>query len=421
MSDHHPHGPGPRHHCRFCGTPLSHVVADLGTSPLCESYVSADVYDTPEPFWPLRAYVCEECLLVQVPELVGGEEIYSDYAYFSSYSDSWLAHCRAYVDAAIPRFGLGPDSRVVEIASNDGYLLQYTIDAGIPSLGVEPAANVAEAAIAKGIPTVVRFFGVEAARDLVADGVRADLLIANNVIGHVPAINDFVAGMKLLLADGGTITVEIPHLMQTMEGNQFDQIYQEHYCYWTLLSLSRVFGAHGLVIYDVDILPTHGGSVRIYARHESETSKPTSEAVTGLLEAERAGGYDDVATYTAFGEQVAETKRRILEFLIRAKREGKQIAGYGAPGKGSTLLNYCGIREDFIDYTVDRNPVKQGTYLPGCRIPVYPPDRLAETKPDYIVLLPWNLERELSAQLSYVRDWGGRLIVLIPEPRFVTP
>jgi len=356
-----------------------------------------------------------------VPELVSGEAIYSDYAYFSSFSDSWLTHIRSYVDAAIVRFGLGEDSQVVEIASNDGYLLQYIVGAGIPAMGIEPAANIAEAAIEKGIDTIVRFFGSNLARELAADGVRADLMIANNVIGHVPALNDFVCGMKLLLADRGTITVEIPHLMKTMEGNQFDQIYQEHYSYWSLLALRRVFDAHDLVVYDVDEIPTHGGSVRVYVRHEADESKPVADAVESLLEREREAGYADLATYAAFGERVAETKRQILEFLIQAKREGKQIVGYGAPGKGNTLLNYCGVREDFLDYTVDRNPVKQGKYLPGTRIPLHAPEKIAETKPDYVILLPWNLTRELSEHLSYIRNWGGRLVTLIPEPRFVTP
>jgi len=409
------------HTCRLCDAPLQHLMVDLGPSPLCESYVAPEDYYRPEPFWPIRAFVCDRCFLVQVPELVSGEAIYSDYAYFSSFSDSWLAHTRSYVDAAIVRFGLGEDSQVVEIASNDGYLLQYLVGAGIPAMGIEPAANIAEVAIEKGIDTIVRFFGSDLARELAADGVRADLMIANNVIGHVPALNDFVSGMKLLLADRGSITVEIPHLMKTMEGNQFDQIYQEHYSYWSLLALRRVFDAHDLVVYDVDEIPTHGGSVRVYVRHEADESKPVADAVESLLEREREAGYADLTTYAAFGERVAETKRQILEFLIQAKREGKRIVGYGAPGKGNTLLNYCGVREDFLDYTVDRNPVKQGKYLPGTRIPIHAPEKIAETKPDYVILLPWNLTRELSEQLCYIRDWGGRLVTLIPEPRFVTP
>lgn len=405
------------HTCRLCLAPLEHLVVDLGTSPLCESYVAPADYDGPEPFWSLRAYVCERCFLVQVPALVSGEAIYSDYAYFSSFSDSWLAHTRAYVDMAIQRFGLGPESRVVEIASNDGYLLQYTKAAGIPSLGIEPAANVAQTAIEKGIDTVVRFFGVDTAQDLVNDGVRADLLIANNVIAHVPDLNDFIGGMKVLLAERGTITVEIPHLVKTMEGNQFDQIYQEHYCYFSFGSLCRAFAAHDLEVFDVDEISTHGGSIRVYARHASDDSKPVTDAVGALLERERAAGYEDLARYRAFGEQVAETKRRILTFMIQAKRDGKRIAGYGAPGKGNTLLNYCGIREDFLDYTVDRNPVKQGKFLPGTRIPVFAPERIEETKPDYVVLLPWNLKDELTKQLEYIKEWGGQCVVLIPEPQ----
>lgn len=407
------------HGCRFCGTGLEHLVVDLGAQPLCESYVKPERYWAMEPFWVVRAYVCAECLLVQVPELVAGEEIYSDYAYFSSYSDSWLAHARRYAEAAVERFGLDEGSRVVEIASNDGYLLHDFVERGIPCLGVEPAANVAEAALARGVPTLVEFFGLETARDVVADGGAADLVIANNVIGHVPAINDFVAGLKALLAPGGTITIEIPHFLRTFEGNQFDQVYQEHYSYWSLLAMERVLAEHGLVVHDVDEIATHGGSLRFYARHEDDDTRPVSAAVERVRAEEIAAGFDDPATYTTWNERVKETKRQFVEFVIGAARRGESVAGYGAPGKGNTLLNYCGVREDLLEYTVDRNPVKQGTFLPGTRIPVHPPERLAETRPDWIVLLPWNLEEELLDQLAYAREWGARFLVPIPEPRVV--
>jgi SAM-dependent methyltransferase len=415
------------HGCRFCGAPLEHLVLDLGVQPLCESYVTPERYWEPEPAWPLRAYVCDRCWLVQVPELVGGEAIYSHYAYFSSYSESWLAHTRRYVEMADARFGLGPESRVVEIASNDGYLLQYFLERGIPCLGVEPAANVAEAATAKGVPTVVRFFGEATARDLVAQGFQADLLVANNVIGHVPALNDFLAGLATILAPRGTLTIEIPHLLRTMAGNQFDQIYQEHYCYWSFLAMRNALGAHGLVVFDVDEIPTHGGSMRVYARHAAgrdrvpaaEAGKEAAPAVEALLAREKAAGLTEVSTYTAWNERAAETKRRLLAFLIDAKRAGRRIAAYGAPGKGNTLLNYCGVREDLVEFTVDRNPFKQGTYLPGTRIPVFAPEKLAEARPDLVLLLPWNLKEELLAQLDYVREWGGSFVIPIPEPEVI--
>jgi SAM-dependent methyltransferase len=368
-----------------------------------------------EPFYPLKAYVCGDCFLVQVLDFVSGEDIYSHYAYFSSYSDSWLRHTENYVNMAIERFDLDANSQVIEIASNDGYLLQYLLAKGIPVLGIEPAANVAEVAIKKDIPTVVRFFGVETARQLVDEGTRADLLIGNNVLAHVPDLNDFVEGARILLSDDGVISMEIPHLASMFKHNQFDTIYQEHYSYYSLISLQRVFESHDLTIFDVEEIPTHGGSLRIYARHAGDASKSVTAAVDGLLRRELADGFGDLAIYREFGERVMETKRKLLEFLIGAKREGKQIAGYGAPGKGNTLLNYCGIREDFIDYTVDRNPFKHGKYLPGTRIPIFAPEKIAETKPDYILLLPWNLKDELVQQLAYTREWGAKFIVPIPE------
>jgi hypothetical protein len=414
-----PEGPAPPHGCRFCGAELEQLVLDLGSQPLCESYVPRDRYWAAEPTYALRAYVCGACFLVQVPELVGSEGIYRHYAYFSSYSDSWTRHARRFVDRAIERFGLDGRSRVVEVGSNDGYLLRHVVERGIPCLGIEPAANVAEAAIAGGIPTRVVFFGAAAARDLVAEGMRADLLVANNVIGHVPALRDFVSGLEILLAERGVLSIEIPHFLRTIEGNQFDQIYQEHYCYWSFATLREVLAAHGLVVWHVEEVPTHGGSMRVTAARAADGPWDVDPSVEELVAREMDAGLRDLSTYAAWGQRVAETKRKLLAFLIAAKREGKRIVGYGAPGKGNTLLNYCGIREDFLDYTVDRNPFKQGSYLPGTRIPVHQPERIAETKPDYVLLLPWNLREELLEQLDYVRAWGGRFVVPIPEPEVI--
>ena len=401
--------------CRFCAAPLRHTFVDLGMSPLCESYLPAEKLDEMEPFYPLHVRVCERCFLVQVREYVRAEDIYSDYAYFSSYSDSWLEHARQYVDAMIERFGLGPQSRVVEVASNDGYLLQHFVARGVPVLGIEPAANVARVAQQKGIPTLVKFFGCRTAGELVAESGRADLLLGNNVLAHVPELNGFVAGLKLLLAPRGVITMEFPHLMRLVEGNQFDTIYHEHFSYLSLLAVQRVFAAHGLVIFDLEELSTHGGSLRLYARHARDTSKPVRPAVAELRDRELAAGYGRIETYLDFGERVAETKRRLLEFLITARREGKQVAGYGAPGKGNTLLNYCGIRTDMLAYTVDRSPHKQGMFLPGTHVPIHAPERIAQTKPDYILILPWNLKEEIISQLAYARQWGARFVVPIPE------
>ncbi len=401
--------------CRLCGSPLAHTFVDLGLSPLCESYVSPEQLNQMEPFYPLRAHVCDQCWLVQLHEYVRPEHIFSEYAYFSSYSDSWLRHARNYVDGITERLGLGRDNLVVELASNDGYLLQYFVAKGIPVLGIDPAANVVKAAEKKGVPSLVRFFGCETARELVAMGKRPDLLLGNNVLAHVPDLNDFVAGMKILLKPGGVITMEFPHLQRLVEGNQFDTIYHEHFCYFSFLSVETVFARHGLVVFDVDELATHGGSLRVYVRHAEDETRPRQASIAALRERERRLGYDRLETYRAFDEQVRETKRALLEFLIGAKRAGKSVAGYGAPGKGNTLLNYCGIRTDFIDYTVDRNPYKHGKFLPGTRIPIHPPEKIRETKPDYILLLPWNLKDEIVAQLSYVREWGGRCVVPIPR------
>ncbi len=398
--------------CRFCGAPLEHSFCDLGMAPLSNAFLEAAQLDRMERFYPLHAYVCAECFLVQLQEFESPERIFSDYAYFSSYSDSWLDHARRYAEAAAGRFGLDAASRVVEIASNDGYLLQYFQARGIPVLGIEPAQNVAEAAREKGIPTLARFFGSRLAEELAAEGGQADLLIGNNVLAHVPALNDFVAGMKLLLKPGGAITMEFPHLLRLMRENQFDTIYHEHFSYFSLLTVERVFAAHGLGLFDVDELPTHGGSLRIYAGHTG--ARPASHQVAALRARELAAGLDGLDAYAAFAEQARETKRALLEFLIAARRQGKTIVGYGAPAKGNTLLNYCGIRGDFLDYVVDRSPHKQGKWLPGTHIPVLHPDRIRETRPDYVLILPWNLKDEVMDQMGHVRAWGGRFVVPIP-------
>ena len=402
--------------CRFCGTPLEHSFVDLGKSPLCENFLTEDQLVEVEPFYPLHAFVCGECHLVQVEEYVSGTEIFGrEYAYFSSYSDSWLAHAEAYARMIRERLGLGAESKVVEIASNDGYLLKNFVAAGIPVLGVEPAPNVAEVAREKGVDTTVRFFGVETGKALKREGVQADLMCANNVIAHVPDLNDFVGGFQHVLKPDGTLTVEFPHLVNIVEGNHFDTIYQEHYCYHSLHTLSQVFEHHNMTVFDVEEIPTHGGSLRIYVRHTADESRPVSDEVKRIHGIEIAKGYADLPVYMAFAERVRETKRAILSFLIEAKRDGKSVVGYGAPGKANTLLNYCGVRTDFLDYVVDRNPYKHGKYLPGTHIPVHPTERIAETRPDYILILPWNLRDEIEAQLQYTREWGARLVVPIPE------
>jgi SAM-dependent methyltransferase len=401
--------------CRFCSAPLSVVCADLGMSPIANAILAAEDLTKMEPFYPLRALVCERCFLVQLEDYESPEAIFSDdYSYFSSYSTSWLEHARRYTDAMIERFGVGPGKRVVELASNDGYLLQYFAEAGVDVLGVEPAANVARAAIEKGIPTEVRFFGADTARELAAER-HADLLVGNNVLAHVPDLNDFVAGMKLLLARDGVITMEFPHLVRLIEEGQFDTIYHEHFSYFSLLTVREVFAAHGLTIFDVDELPTHGGSLRIYARHDDDEAKPVEPRVDELLGRERDAGYDQLDVYLGFAAKVRETKREVLRFLIDAKRDGKSVVGYGAPAKGNTLLNYCGVGRDFLDFTVDRSPHKQGHFLPGTHIPIEAPERVREERPDYLFILPWNLKDEIVEQMSFVRDWGGRFVVRTPE------
>jgi SAM-dependent methyltransferase len=402
--------------CRFCAAPLTHSFVDLGLSPLCQTHIEASQLGAPERFYPLHALVCDRCWLVQLQEFVAPSDIFSEYAYFSSYSDSWVEHARRYAEQMCTQFGIGPKSLVVEIASNDGYLLQHFVARGVSVLGVEPAANVAAVAVGKGIPSEVIFLGRETARTLAAKHRKADLLVGNNVLAHVPDLNDFVAGMKILLAPGGMITMEFPHLLQLIQGNQFDTIYHEHFSYFSFLTVHRVFAHHGLAMIDVEELPTHGGSLRIYAQH-ADASRPVNPRVPELLGRERSLGFEKLAIYERFGEQVRETKRKVLDFLIDAKRAGKQIVGYGAPGKGNTLLNYCGIRTDFVDFTVDRSPYKQGKFLPGTHIPIHHPDRLRDARPDYVLILPWNLKGEIMEQLAYVREWGGRFLVPIPEPR----
>jgi SAM-dependent methyltransferase len=386
-------------------------------SPLCESYVEPEKFDLPEAFYPLHVQICDQCFLVQLPEHVSPENIYSEYAYFSSYSDSWIEHMGRYCEAVSERFALGADSLVMEIASNDGYLLQHFVKRGVPCLGIEPAANVAKVAVERGIPTTVRFFGEQTARDLAAESGRPDLLIGNNVLAHVPDLNDFVAGMQVLLKPGGVFTMEFPHLLRLIEENQFDTIYHEHYSYLSLYAAEQVFARHGLALFDVEELPTHGGSLRIYGKHGDDEEHAVTDRLQQLRAQEQAFGVDSLEAYADFKEQVVETKRKLLEFLIDAKRQGKRIAGYGAPGKGNTLLNYCGIRGDFLDYTVDRNPYKQGLFTPGTRIPILQPEQIFATRPDYVLILPWNLSEEISQQMAGIREWGGRFVVPIPEVR----
>lgn len=405
------HGPD----CRFCKSSLKHTLVDLGMSPLCESFLSSEQLNRMEPFYPLRVYVCESCFLAQLEEYVSPEEIFNEYAYFSSYADSWLQHAKNYTDLMVERFGINTGSLVVEIASNDGYLLQNFVEKGIPVLGIEPARNVAKVAIEKGIPTFVEFFGEKIAEDLVSKGKQADLVLGNNVLAQVPELNDFVRGMKVLLKPEGIVTIEFPHLIRLMEENQFDTIYHEHFSYFSFIAVEKIFAAHKLTIFDVEELPTHGGSLRIYARHTENETRPLSERVKELRSREEAAGLTRMETYSAFSEQVKETKRKLLEFLIKVKHEGKTVCGYGAPGKGNTLLNYCGIRTDFLDYTVDRNPYKHGKFTPGTHIPIFPPEKLRETRPDYLLILPWNFKEEIMNQQSYIKEWGGQFIVPIPE------
>jgi 2-polyprenyl-3-methyl-5-hydroxy-6-metoxy-1,4-benzoquinol methylase len=401
--------------CRFCKAILQHTFVDLGMSPLSNSYLKLDQLNKAEKFYPLHTYVCEQCLLVQLEEFESPDHIFSDYAYFSSYSDSWLSHSKKYTDLVIDRFSLNKSSLVIEIASNDGYLLQFFKEHNIPILGIEPAANVAQVAESKGIPTLVKFFGVQTAQELFDIGKSSDLLLGNNVLAHVPDINDFVAGMKIILKPEGVLTMEFPHLWQLINQNQFDTIYHEHFSYLSFTTVEKIFAFHGITLFDVEELSTHGGSLRIYGMHEHNQKFIVSDHVRLLKQKEHQSSLDKVDTYLQFSNQVMSTKRKLLSFIIELKNKGKTIVGYGAPAKGNTLLNYCGIRTDLLEYTCDRSPHKQGLFLPGTHIPIYSPDKIAETKPDYVLILPWNLKDEICSQLSYIREWGGKFIVPIPE------
>jgi SAM-dependent methyltransferase len=404
--------------CRLCGETLTETFVDLGMSPLCESYLRSDQLDARESFYPLHVRICTACLLVQVPAYVGGEDIFSDYAYFSSYSDSWVAHAKRYADAMVDHLGLGPESLVTEVASNDGYLLQHFVARGVPVLGVEPAANIAEVARGKGIRTETRFLGADSGAELASRYGRADLVVGNNVYAHVPDLVGFTAGLAALVKPDGLITLEFPHLLRLIEGRQYDTIYHEHYQYLSLLTATRALATSDLAVVDVEELPTHGGSLRVHARPAAAAGEP-SASVKAVLDEEAEAGLHTRDGHRGFAEAVFQIKRDLLEFLLAARAEGRTVVGYGAPGKGNTLLNHCGIRSDLLAYTVDRSPYKQGMFLPGTHIPIYPPDRIAADRPDYVLVLPWNLRTELTSQLSYVSDWGGRLVFPIPALQVV--
>lgn len=401
--------------CRFCGTGLQRTFVDLGMSPLCETYPAPADLNRGEVYYPLHVYVCDRCWLVQLEEYESAENIFSDYAYFSSYSDSWLKHCDKYCEAMKARFGLGSESFVVEVASNDGYLLQYFVKRGVPAMGIEPAANVAKVAVEKGVPTLVEFFGANLANRLASEGRRADLVLGNNVLAQVPDLNDFVEGLKILLKPEGVLTLEFPHLLQLIQLNEFDTIYHEHFSYFSLLSTIKIMEAHGLRVFDVEELKSHGGSLRVYAcRAEAKTHGIEPNVGKVLADEERAG-LSKAEGYQSFARQVRETKLALVEFLLTAAQQGKKVAGYGAPGKSATLLHYCGIGKDLIAFTVDRSPYKQGRFLPGNHIPIHHPDRIREMKPDYVVILPWNLKDEIMEQLQFIREWGGHFVVPIPK------
>ena len=406
--------------CRLCGAPLEHTFVDLGMSPPCESYLTADQVDQGETFYPLHVRVCARCLLVQLPAYIPAEEIFSDYAYFSSYSDSWVEHARRFVDDAVARLALGPDAFVVEIASNDGYLLQHVVAKGIRCLGIEPAANVAQAAVDKGIETVVEFLGEETGTRVAAANGKADLVVANNVFAHVPDIVDFSKGLRALVADDGRVSIEIPHLLRLIEGNEYDTIYHEHFSYLSLLTTQRVLAAAGLTVVDVEELPSHGGSLRTWSA-PTETAPEPSPAVAKVLADETAAGLDTLEGHDGFAPQVEKVREDLMGFLFQAKREGKTVVAYGAPGKGNTLLNHCGIRSDLIRFSVDRNPYKHGRFLPGTHIPIHPVEALAEARPDYVVIMPWNLRKEIAAQLADVAGWGGKLVVALPHLEVFEP
>lgn len=404
-----------RTRCRFCGTETLHSFANLGMTPLANSYIHKDNLWKKEDFYPLHAYVCDECFLVQLEEFESPKKIFEDYAYFSSFSKSWLDHVEKYTNKMISRFNLNEESQVMEIASNDGYLLQFFKKRDIPILGIEPAKNVADVAIEKGIPTIKSFFGEALASDLIKKNIKADILIGNNVLAHVPDLNDFVEGMKLTLKPNGVITMEFPHLLRLMHQNQFDTIYHEHFSYFSFFTVNLVFEKHELTIFDVEEISTHGGSLRIYVKHKNDKSKDVNSKVYELLEKEKRLGLNSLEPYFNFSNNVKKTKRNILKFLVNIKDKSKTVVGYGAPAKGNTLLNYCGIGTDFLDYTVDKNTYKQNLFLPGTHIPVYSVEKIKETQPDYIIILPWNLKDEIANQLSYVKSWGGKFVTLIPN------
>jgi 2-polyprenyl-3-methyl-5-hydroxy-6-metoxy-1,4-benzoquinol methylase len=410
----------PRKCCRLCGAQLTATFVNLGMSPLCESFLPADQIDQMEPYFPLHVLVCDQCFLVQLQEYVKPAHIFTEYAYFSSYATSWVQHARRYCESVVARFGLGPKSRVVEVASNDGYLLQHFLPFGVPVLGIEPAANVAEAARSKNVPTLVEFFGLSLARRLVSEGQSADLIIGNNVLAQVPDLNDFTAGMACLLAPNGVITLEFPHLERLIDENQFDTIYHEHFSYFSLITVDRLARRHGLRIFDVEELTTHGGSLRVYLCHQ-DSGHAASARVDALLTREREIGFENIASYARFAANVHRTKRQLLSFLIECKEKGARICGYGAPGKGNTLLNYCGIGTDFLDFTVDRNPYKHGRYTPGMHIPIYPVSAIDEVRPDYLLILPWNLKREIVEQMRHVGSWGCKMVVPIPKVEIIDP
>ncbi|MES3016282.1 MAG: class I SAM-dependent methyltransferase [Bacteroidota bacterium] len=403
-------------YCRFCNAELEHVFIDLINSPASNSFLTLSQLNEPETYYPLKVFVCDKCKLVQVDEYQKSDAIFnSDYVYFSSYSKSWLAHSEAYVDKMISQFGFDDKSLVAEIASNDGYLLQYFKQRNVAVLGIEPTKNTAEVAISKGINTITEFFGEDLATKLAKDGVRADLLLGNNVLAHVPDINDFVAGMKILLNDGGVITMEFPHLLQLVDNNQFDTIYHEHFSYLSFFTVKQIFESNDLTMFDVEEIPTHGGSLRIYAKHHKDESKPISQTVDNLIKKELLAGVDEMSFYEGFQRKAEQVKFELLEFLLKQKRSGKKVACYGAAAKGNTLLNYCGVKNDLIDFVVDANPHKQDKYLPASHIPVYGEDHLKLNKPDFVLILPWNIKDEIVSQLNYIERWGGKFVVAIPE------
>jgi Methylase involved in ubiquinone/menaquinone biosynthesis len=403
------------HTCRFCKTPLTQTFVNLGMAPLSNSYIKSTELSNKESFYPMNVFVCHKCLLVQLEEFESPEKIFSDYVYFSSYSDIWLSHCKKYSKNIIERFNINKGNLVIELASNDGYLLQYFKERNIPVLGIEPSKNAALVAIEKGIPTEIVFFDNKIAKKMVYEGKQADLLIANNVLAHVPNINSFVSGMKVLLKPEGVATLEFPHLLNLMQKNQFDTIYHEHFSYFSFITVEKIFREHKLTIFDVEEFETHGGSLRIYVKHYNDNTKGVSENVEKLIQKEKDFRLDDIEQYKNFERQVGKIKRGIWKLLAQAKDEGKQIVAYGAAAKGNTLLNYCGIKTDIIDYVVDKNPHKQGLYLPGTHIPIYPPEKIKETKPDYVLIIPWNIKEEIVEQMNYIRQWGGKFIVYIPD------